>query len=126
VSSPESSVQVQGCVDSDCTPIIEAKLNTSTLSDPNAFYVSVSVLSQSQSHLNSDVSYHDSMFNANSLVDSGSDHCFIDTSFTNKHDLTPYSVGPYRLSYLDGSSSTITQGIQLHIRFPTYHLSKSL
>ena len=56
---------------------------------------------------------------ANSLVDSGSDHCFIDTTFMNKYALSPYSVGPYRLRYMDWSTSTITQGITLQLRFPT-------
>ena len=63
-----------------------------------------------------------------SLVDCGSDHCFIDNSFANKHKLPLYLVGPYCLRYLNGSPSTITQGIQLCIQFPTgkIHLQQFL
>ena len=53
----------------------------------------------------------------NSLVDSGSDHCFIITTFTNKYALSLYSVGPYWLRYMDESTSTITQGITLQLGF---------
>jgi hypothetical protein len=58
----------------------------------------------------------------NSLLDSSSDHCFINTMYANKHDLSFYSVSPYHLRYMDGSTSMITQGIQLQLQFLTGEL----
>ena len=107
---------------------MEVKLNASALSDSNAFYVPVTIISASEIRKDSDITNYDSPLVAKSLLDCGSDHCFIDNSFVNKHELPLYSVGPYRLRYLNGSSSTITQGIQLRIKFPTgeIHLQEFL
>jgi hypothetical protein len=55
----------------------------------------------------------------NSLLDSGSDYYFIDMMYANKYNLSFYSVSPYYLRYMDGSTSTITQGIQLQLQFST-------
>jgi hypothetical protein len=99
------------CVDSDCTQI-EVKLNTSSLSDPHALFIPLSIFPVSMDSSESDMSSHDPYY-VNSLLDCGSDHCFIDMTYANKYDLSFYSVGPYCLRYMDGSTSTITQGIQL-------------
>ena len=53
------------------------------------------------------------------LVDSGSSHCYVDQAFVNSSSVTPYSVSPLRLRYLDGRHSIITQAIASDIRLPS-------
>src|SRR6266568_5415831 len=55
-------------------------------------------------------------FSATGLVDSRSSHCFIDTHFANKLDLSPYVIHPLKLKLLDGSfGSWITHAMDLTI-----------
>ncbi|KIK31894.1 hypothetical protein CY34DRAFT_29275, partial [Suillus luteus UH-Slu-Lm8-n1] len=52
------------------------------------------------------------------LVDCGSSHCFIETSFVRKYNLTTYAIPPIPLHLFDGSSNaTISEAIDLPIRF---------
>jgi hypothetical protein len=54
------------------------------------------------------------------LVDSGSSDCFIDTTFVNEHAISTYSVPPLQLCLFNGTmNSTITQAIDLSVRFQT-------
>src|SRR6267154_1965864 len=54
------------------------------------------------------------------LVDSGSSHCFIDTSFVSNNKIPTYSIPAIQLRLFDGTSnSVITQAIDLPICFST-------
>ena len=54
------------------------------------------------------------------LLDSGSTHCFLDTSFVSDHKLRTSDIGPIPLRLFDGSSnSEIQHSVDLLIRFPT-------
>jgi hypothetical protein len=54
------------------------------------------------------------------LVDSGSSDCFKDTTFVNEHAISTYSVPPLQLRLFNGTlNSTITQAIDLSVRFQT-------
>jgi hypothetical protein len=99
--SSDASVHGQSCVDSECTN--EVHLNASALSVLDALYLPICIASSPDMlslTMNSCV--------ANTLVDSGSDRCFVDPMFLNKFDFSPYSVGLFWLRYLDGSYSSIT------------------
>ena len=92
-------------VDSGSAPE-EARLNMSTLSDPNSLmpYVSFSSYNIPQLHV---------------LVDSRSTHCFIDSKYALEKSFTTYSVSPIILQLFDGTSNfVITQAIDLLIQFP--------
>jgi len=79
----------------------------SALSDPNSLMPSVTITSLVTPPVSA-------------LVDSGSSHCFIDSTFVNKHSLTTYMISPLELHLLDGSSNTyITEAITLDIQFST-------
>ena len=80
-----------------------------TLSDPNSLRISLS------SPLVSDSA---PIFSA--LVDSGSTHCFVDSTFGRNYELPTTSVPPIELRLFDGTSnSIITQSVQLPVLFPT-------
>src|SRR6267154_1552731 len=54
------------------------------------------------------------------LVDSGSSHCFIDTSFVSNNKIPTYSIPAIQLRLFDSTSnSVITQAIDLPICFST-------
>ena len=54
------------------------------------------------------------------LVDSRSSDCFIDTTFINEHAISSYSIPPLQLQLFNGTmNSTITQAIDLSVRFQT-------
>ena len=54
------------------------------------------------------------------LLDSGSTHCFLDTSFISNHKLQTSNIGPIPLRLFNGSSnSEIRHSVDLLIRFPT-------
>ena len=109
----------------------EVSLNASVLS-ANALYVDIHV-----STLRSDITITDSEscstispslvqriasgFNSRlrTLIDSGSSHCFISSTFCESSGFTPYPVAPVRLRYLDGSSSIINKQLRLLLRFPS-------
>ena len=87
---------------------MEACLNTSTLSDPNALIPLVSVLPYN-------------LENIRALMDSGSTHCFVDLQFALKNKLTTctISISLVTLQLFDGSSNfVITQAVDLSILFP--------
>ena len=53
------------------------------------------------------------------LVESGSTHCFIDSTYALKKSFTIYSISPIVLQLFDGISNfVITQAIDLLIQFP--------
>jgi len=106
VSSSQNSTHSGGCVDSNCAPK-ELCLNMSTLSDPNSLMPSVTITSLV-------------MPPVSALVDSSSSHCFIDSTFVNKHSLTTYAISPLELHLLDSFLNTyITEAITLDIQFST-------
>ena len=52
------------------------------------------------------------------LIDSGSTHCFVDTSFVQYYKLPAYPLDPIKLKLFDGTSnSVITQSIALPVKF---------
>ncbi|KAF9641930.1 hypothetical protein BDM02DRAFT_3066567, partial [Thelephora ganbajun] len=59
-------------------------------------------------------------FNLPTLLDSGSTHCFIDTKFVTKNNITAVSLpNPIRLRLFDGSSSSeIVSTVSLDCSFP--------
>src|SRR6266702_3815711 len=84
----------------------KVQLNIAALSDLDSLFIPVFFPS------------HPS-FSATGLVDSGSSHCFIDTHFTNKLDLSPYVICPLKLRLLNGSF-----GLRItHAVDPTIHHS---
>lgn len=105
-SSP-SSAQPENCVDSSCAPM-EVHLNASALSNSDALYL-----------LLNSPDFPASISNVNTLVDSGSSHCFVDSDFAHKH-LKPYPVTPVTLRLFDGTSnSIITEAVELPLCFPS-------
>ncbi|KIM63230.1 hypothetical protein SCLCIDRAFT_59472, partial [Scleroderma citrinum Foug A] len=95
----------KSCIDSGSAPM-EARLNASALSDPNALIPHVSILSYN-------------LENIHTLVDSGSTHCFVDLQFTHQSKFTTRTISPVTLQLFDGSSNfVITQAVDLSILFP--------
>ena len=81
----------------------------STLSDPNSLRISLTSLLISNSSLC-----------ISALIDSGSTHCFVDTSFVQYYKLPAYPIDPIELKLFDGTSnSIITQSLALPVRFPS-------
>ena len=102
---PLDSAQPGSCIDSGSAPM-EARLNMSALSDPNALKPLVSILPYN-------------LENIRALVDSGSTHCFVDLHFMlkNKHTTRTISLVTFRL--FDGSLNfVIAQAVALSILFP--------
>ena len=61
----------------------------------------------------------DPKFKTRALVDSGSTHCFVDTSFVFKFGLPTESIPPITLKLFDGTSnSTIVKTSTFSVRFP--------
>ena len=53
------------------------------------------------------------------LIDSGSSHCFVDSSFVSNHEITTTTIPSVRLCLFDGAcNSVITQTAELPISFP--------
>ena len=85
---------------------MEACLNVSALSDPNALIPLVSVLPYK-------------LENICALVVSGSTHCFVDLQFVLKNKLTTHTISLVTLQLFDGLSNfIITQAVDLSILFP--------
>ena len=102
-----ASVLAEDCVDPPSTNSEVVRLNASTLSDPSSLRVPLTSPSVSDSTL---------CFSA--LIDSGSTHCFVDSTFVQRYDLPVSSVGPIELKLFDGTSnSTITQSLALPVLF---------
>src|SRR5271155_2978718 len=110
LSSPQNSAQAEDCVLPSCAPLEYCHLNASALSDPNSFHIPlISPL------------VSDSETSIPTLIDSGSSHCFVDTSFTSQYNLPVSSIPPIRLKLLDGSTSdsVITSTLRLPVKFST-------
>jgi len=99
VSSPSDFVPSGGCANSGGTRRRTVQLNAGTLSEPDSLFISVSFPSR-----------------PSSLLDCSSSHCFIDTHFVNKLDLSLYRIRPVKLRLFDGSlGSQITHAMDLRI-----------
>jgi hypothetical protein len=104
VCDPPDSTQAEGRIDLACAP--ELCLNAVALSNPSSLHPYVSIL------LYSDISEFPA------LIDCGSSHCFIETSFVCKYNLSTYAIPPLPLHLFDGTSNcTITEAIDLPVRF---------
>ena len=107
MSSPSDFVPSGGCANSGGTRRRTVRLNAAALSEPDSLFIPVSFPSRPS-------------FTSTGLVDCGSSHCFIDTRFVNKLDLSPYRIRPVKLRLLDGSlGSRITHAVDLRIRHST-------
>ena len=85
---------------------MEACLNASNLSDPNALIPLVSILPYS-------------LENICALMDSRSTHCFVVLQFVLKNKLTTRTISLVTLQLFDASSNfVITQAVDLSIMFP--------
>ena len=85
---------------------MDACLNVSALSDPNALIPLVSILPYN-------------LENICTLVDSGSTHCFVDLQFAHQNKFTTHTISPVTLQLFDGSLNfVITQAVDLSIMFP--------
>jgi len=103
VSSPSDFVLLGGCANSGGTRRRMVRLNAAALSEPDSLFIPVSFPSQPS-------------FSSTGLVDCGSSHCFIDTHFINKLNLSPYRIHPVRLQLLNRSlGSWITHAVDLRI-----------
>src|SRR3984957_7686127 len=101
-----------GCTDLD-RAIELVCLNASAPFKPNALFlpVSTSLLPNTL------------IFKA--LVDSGSTHCFIDSHFVEKKNITTYPINPIRLKLFDCSSSShmITKAIDIPLQIAPGHIT---
>jgi len=112
VSNPQAPVHSEGCVESLCMPR-EVRINdssvSSSLSSPTSLVVNLS------SDLLLNVSF-------SALVDSGSTHCFIESCFVCRHNISTCSVPPISLCLFDGTTNAIiTESVELPIWFPHGH-----
>src|ERR1700678_183277 len=110
LSSPQNSAQAEDCVLPSCAPLEYCHLNVSALFNPNFFHIPLTspLVSDSETPIPT-------------LIDSGSSHCFVDTSLTSQYNLPVSSVLPIRLKLLDGSTSdsVITSILRLPVKFST-------
>ena len=91
-------------VEPDCA-LTELCLNASTLSNRLSLHPSISLLSLNISSISC-------------LLNSSSTHCFIGSSFIEKHQIPTYSVPPILLRLFDSSSSSsISSAIDLRLAF---------
>ena len=84
------------------------RLNAAAFDDPDSLlvYLKLPTISDSVS--------------APALIDSGSSHCFIDSSFVSHYSVPTQNISPVQLRLLDGSDNTfITQKMEMPIVFPT-------
>src|SRR6202040_2901385 len=93
--------------------IEEVRLNAAAPFEPNALFLPVTT-----SLLPNTI-----IFKA--LVDSGSTHCFIDSRFVEKKNMTTYPINPIRLKLFDGSSSShmITKAIDIPLQIAPGHIT---
>ena len=106
MSSPPGPALEEGCVVS-LGAIMDLRLNASALSSPNSLILDLSSNSIPNIRIQT-------------LLDSGSTHCFLDTSFVSDHKLRTSDIGPIPLRLFDGSSnSEIRHSVDLVICFPT-------
>src|ERR1700720_2275060 len=110
-SSLLEPARTSGCDDID-RAIDEVRLNAAAPFEPNTLFLPVTT-----SLLPNTI-----IFKA--LVDSGSTHCFIDSRFVEKKNMTTYPINPIRLKLFDGSSSShmITKAIDIPLQIAHGHI----
>ena len=85
---------------------MEPRLNASALYNPNSLTISVT-----SDHIPNTLIH--------TLIDSGSTHCFLDTSITSKHNLCTYNINLIPLQLFDGTTNSIIRSaIDLLVCFP--------
>ena len=98
------SSRTEGCVDLDRVAKF-IRLNASALSDPDSLFISLAIPNS---------------LSMRTLIDSGSSHCFLDSSFVSKHKITTTTISPIGLRLFDGTcNSIISQIAELPITFPS-------
>ena len=106
MSSPLNSTLTEDCVKLTGAPT-EPQLNTSALYNPNSLTISIT-------------SDHIPNTPIRTLIDSGSTHCFLNTSVTSKHNLRTYNINLIPLQLFDGTTnSVIHSAIDLPVYFPS-------
>ena len=104
MQQPSGSGAGPGCIDF-IGNTVELHLNASTLSSPNSLTI------QLTSNLIPSVTLV-------TLVDSGSTHCFIDSTFVSKHQLRTISITQIPLWLFDGTTNTVIHNtVKLPIHF---------
>jgi len=89
------------------------RLNVSTLSDPNSLSIPlISPLVCALDHLQP--------IPIRTLVDSGSTHCFLDSTFARGHSLPTTPTPPVELRLFDGTlNNIISEVVSLSVKFPS-------
>jgi len=92
----QDSAQTGSCVELVCATMSPMHLNVSALSDPNSLCISlVSLLVCAPDYLQP--------ISIQTLVDSGSTHCFLDSAFARGHSLPTTPTPPVELHLFDGT-----------------------
>ena len=105
MSSPLNSTPTEDCIKPTGAPM-EPRLNASALYNPNSLTISIT-------------SDHIPNTPIRTLIDSGSTHCFLDTSVTSKHNLRTYNINPILLQLFDGTTNSVIRStIDLLVCFP--------
>jgi len=90
----QDSAQTGSCVELVCATMSPMRLNVSALSDPNSLCISlVSPLVCALDYLQP--------ISIQTLVDSGSTHCFLDSAFAHGHSLPTTPTPPVELHLFD-------------------------
>ena len=104
MSSPQHSTLIEDCIELTSAPM-EPRLNTSTLYNPNSLMIT----------LNSDLLPTTDIC---TLIDSGSTHCFLNSTTVLKHQLCTYKINPIPLQLFDSTANSIIRSaIDLLLRF---------
>ena len=106
VCSPQgNAIWSEDCV--DLTHIANfIRFNASALSNPDSLFITLSLPTYSLS--------------TQTLIDSGSSHCFIDSTFVSDNNILTTSVPPIGLRLFDGTcNSIISQEVELPVTFPS-------
>jgi len=101
---PQNATQPEGCVDLDHVAKY-VRLNASALLDPDSLFIPLALPNSETMR---------------TLIDSGSSHCFVDSSFVSNQKITTTTIPSVGLRLFDGTcNSVITQTAELPISFLT-------
>ena len=109
----QDSAQTGSHVELVCATTSPMCLNASALSDPNSLCIPlISPLVCASDHLQP--------IPIQTLVDSGSTHCFLDSAFARRHSLPTTLTPPVELRLFDGTSNNIiSEVVSLPVKFPS-------
>jgi len=112
-SGSQDSAQTGSRVELVCATTSPMRLNVSALSDPNSLCIPlISPLVYASDHLQP--------IPIQTLVDSRSTHCFLDSAFAREHFLPTTPTPPVELRLFDGTSNNIiSEVVSLPVKFPS-------